>query len=281
MKRKQYETLLIEDMITEQYNLPLHSHTYYEMIYVYKGTGQHFLNNNVFNYKTGDLFLLSPEDKHYIVYNKPTRLIFIKFTDAYFKDNKYLSPDNLFINSPLTIMRKQVLKEEKLKFDEPCKTILRKTIENILSYNCKPNITSSPLVFFQILSIFGLVREAADKFNIRIDDGAPNNEDLISYINQNIYDPKKIRIKSISSHFNIAENYFSTYFKRNFDVSFREYLDDYRIKLIEKRLEFKQNTIKQIANEFGFTDESHLTNYFKKHKKTSPSQYTNQLKQTV
>ena len=273
MKKTQFDTLLIDDMDREQYNLPEHSHTYYEMIYVLKGSGQHFLNKNIFNYKAGDLFLISPEDKHYLVFGKPSRLVFIKFTDAYFHDNKHLSPDSFMTNTPESIMRKQILKEEKLIFDEPCKSILRKTIENILAYNCKNDISTSPLVFFQILSIFGLIREAAKESNIRINDGIPKKEDLISYINQNIYNPEMIRIKAIASHFNISQNYFSAYFKRNFDISFRDYINDYRIKLIEKRMSSKQNTIKQIADEFGFSDESHLTNYFKKLRKVSPTKY--------
>lgn len=278
MKRKQFNSLVIDVMEKDKYNLPLHSHTYYEMVYVMKGSGEHYLNNNVFTYKTGDLFLLSPEDSHYIVFNRKSTLVFIKFTEDYFRDNKYLSPDNISINSLLSIMRHQILKEEKLIFDEPCKSILRKTIENIVSYNCKIDITSSPLIFFQILSIFGLVQEAAKVKSLSVNESLSNNGELISYISQNIYNPEKIRIKAIAEHFNIAQNYFSNYFRRNFDVSFKKYIDNYRVKLIEKRLELKENSIKQIANEFGFTDESHLTNYFKKHKNVSPSQYASSLR---
>lgn len=278
MKRKQFDTLVVDILEGDRYNLPLHGHTYYEMVYVMKGSGEHYLNNNVFTYKVGDLFLLSPGDNHYIVFNKKSELVFIKFTDAYFQDNKYLSPDSFSMNSPLKIMRNQILKEEKLIFDEPCKSILRKTIENIISYNCRVDIASSPLVFFQILSIFGLIQEAAKANNLSLSESISDNRQLISYINQNIYNPQKIRIKVIATHFNIAQNYFSNYFRRNFEVSFKEYIDDYRIKLIEKRLELKENSIKQIANEFGFTDESHLTNYFKKHRHVSPSQYVSDLK---
>ena len=147
MKKTQFDTLVIDVMDREQYNLPNHSHTYYEMIYVIKGNGQHFLNNNVFNYKVGDLYLISPEDKHYLEFQKASKLIFIKFTDAYFQDNQHLSPDNFSVNSPLNVMRKQILKEEKLIFDEPCKSILRKTIENIIAYNEKKDIANSPLIF--------------------------------------------------------------------------------------------------------------------------------------
>jgi len=60
------------------------------------------------------------------------------------------------------------------------------------------------------------------------------------------------------NHFHIAGNYSSAYFKRNFDMSCREYVNNYRIKLIGKRMETGNQTLKEVADEFGFTDESHL-----------------------
>lgn len=273
MIRKQFEPLVVHLMDLEQFSLPPHRHTYYEMIYVLRGCGNHFLNSNVIPYKSGDLFLLSPEDKHHFVFTKPSKLVFIKFTSDYFQRNKYLSPDSFLKGSPETVMRKPVLKEVKLKFDEPCDSILKKTIENILSYNCLSDISTSPIVFFQILSIFGLIEEGAAKLNLGFDEKSLNRENLISYIHQNIYYPPNIRIQTIAHQFNISPNYFSNYFKRNFDISFREYINKYKMSLIEKRILSGHKTIKEIAYEFGFTDESHLTNFFKRKKLISPTKY--------
>lgn len=118
-----------------------------------------------------------------------------------------------------------------------------------------------------------MIREASLKLNVRLNNGTPQKDDLIFYIHQNIYTPEKIRINSISEHFNISKTYFSVYFKRNFDVSYRNYITDYKIKLIERRIRSGQMTMKQIAFEFGFTDESHLTNYFKNLNKINPSDF--------
>ena len=275
MKKLQFESLVISDLEGESFGHPSHSHTYYEMVYVLKGNGNHHINNIILPYKCGDLFLISPDDQHYFEYNKYSRLIFIKFTDDYFKGNKHLSPDSFAMNSPENVMRKQVLKEKKLIFSEPCKTILKKTIENILSYNCRKDVSTSPIVFYQILSIFGLIKEATSKMDIRLDVGLQNKEDVISYIHQNIYQPETIRIKNIAYHFNISPTYFSAYFKRNFEVSYRDYINDYGMALIERRMESGQNTIKQIAYEFGFTDESHLSHYFKNKKSKTLGSYKN------
>ncbi|MGI9651497.1 helix-turn-helix domain-containing protein [Chryseobacterium sp. RLHN22] len=273
MKRKQFEPLEIDTIEALEYPFPKHSHTYYELVYIFKGSGNHHINKIIVPYKTGDLFLISPDDEHFFDIRKSTRFCFIKFNDGYFESNKHLVPDNLITASPNDIMRNTHLKEEKLIFDEPCKTILQKTVENIFDYNQFHKISDSPIIFFQILSIFGLIREASVKMNLKINSGIPKKEDLITFIHQNIYSPEKIRIQNISEHFSISKTYFGSYFKRNFEVSYRKYITDYKLKLIEKRIQAGQMTMKQIAFEFGFTDESHLTNYFKKQMNMNPSDY--------
>lgn len=270
---KQYETLVITEFEEETFHLPAHRHTYYEIIYIFKGCGVHLLNNNRIPYKSGDLFVISPDDEHYFDIKKSTHFALIKFTDNYFSSKNHLAPDEFLASKPEVIMRHKLLKEMKLVLDEPCKTILRNTFENILAYNCRKDVATSPLVYYQVLSIFGLIKEAITKLDVRIDNGLPDKEAMISFIHQHIYEPEKIQVKNIAAHFSIASNYFSAYFKRNFAISYREYVNTYRTRLIEKRIVSGGLTLKQIADEFGFTDESHLSNYFKKRSNASPASY--------
>ncbi|WP_443947221.1 AraC family transcriptional regulator [Pedobacter sp. AW1-32] len=270
MKRTQFDPLMIHDFVEKTFHLPIHSHTYYELIYIHKGSGIHHLNHNQIPYRSGDLFVISPEDLHNFEIKKCTRFTFIKFTDSYFKDHKLNSPDAFLLSSPEDIMRNKLLKEVKLKMDEPCVSILRSTIENIVAYNCRRDIATSPLMYYLILSVFGLIKEAVSKFDLQVPFNRLDREDMISYIHQNIYNPQKIQVKNIATRFNIAETYFSRYFKHNFEVSYREYINEYRTKLIEKRILLATHTLKEIAAEFGFTDESHLSNFFKTRRKLSP-----------
>lgn len=272
-KLNQFETLLIDEFEEEKFHLPVHSHTYYEIIYIKKGCGIHHLNNNLLSYKAGDLFVISPDDEHYFDIKKSTRFVFIKFTDNYFNSNKKLSCDEFLLNTPENFMRDKLLKETVLKLDDPCRTILKNTIENITAYNCKIDVSNSAIVFYQILSIFGLIKETMRSQNLQLNGNYIDNEQITSYIHQNIYNPKLVQIKAISEHFNIAQTYFSAYFKRSFSITYRDYINNLRLKLIEKRISNNQMPIKQIAYEFGFTDESHLSNYFKKRKNINPSEF--------
>lgn len=273
-KLNQFDTLVIDEFEEDKFHLPKHSHTYYEIIYIIKGSGIHHLNKNLLPYQSGDLFVISTDDEHYFDIQKTTRFFFIKFTDTYFNSNKKWSCDEFLLNSPENFMRDKSLKENVLKLDETCATILKNTIDNIRTYNCKAPISTSPIAFYQILSIFGLIKESLQQQNIKFMGSGIDNDQIISYIHQNIYKPKLIQIKTIAEHFNISPSYFGTYFKRNFTINYREYCTKLKIQLIEKRIVNKQLSLKQIAYEFGFTDESHLSNYFKKQRNIKPSAIT-------
>lgn len=275
---KQFVPLVIHEFEESSFRLPLHTHTYYELIYILKGSGIHHINANKIHYSAGDLFLLAPGDEHYFEIKVSTHFTFIKFTDGYFNQNKHLSKNDALLSTPEALMKHKLLKEVKLEFNEPCKTILRNTIENISSYNCLKDVSTSPLIYYQILSIFGLIKEAIVKRDADLETGMPDKETLISYVHQHIYEPEQILIKNIAAHFHISDNYFSAYFKRNFACSYRDYTNRYRIRLIEQRLAAGRQTLKQIADEFGFTDESHLSNYFRKQNDVSPTQYRKAVK---
>lgn len=273
-KIKQFETLIVQEVEESgAESPPSHGHNFFEIIYIISGDGNHFINKNKLPYQQGNLFLLSPEDEHFFEISTKTKFATIRFTDNYFTTKRHLTSDESLVVHPVDLMRNKLLKETKLAFDGPCAGILHNTIINLLSYKCKQDLSDSAVIFYQILTILGMVREELRRLDAGITDEQPTKEHLLSYIHENIYQPSAIQIKSISDHFHISPNYFSTYFRRNFSMSYREYIQSYKLKLIEKRVAAGKSNLKQIADEFGFTDESHLSNYFKQKKSIGPAEY--------
>lgn len=251
-----------------------HSHTYFEIDYIYKGKGIHFLNNSIINYSTGDLFLICPGDRHHFEIKKSTHFIFIKFTESYFK--LFNQPEYLEIQ-PTQIMESRSLKESKLQITPPNSVILKNIIDSIaILANNVDNISHSQLIYHLILSIIALVRDAIAKMDVRFSLAESKSEHLISYIHEHIYNPFDLKIQVIAPHFNIAPKYFSAYFKRVYGIGYSEYINKYRASLIALRISSRQFTIKQVVEEFGFTDESHLSRFFKRYYMISPGAYQKQ-----
>ena len=275
MKRlRQFEPFILSDFELDVYPLPRHNHTYYEIIYIYHGEGRHCLNNNNFNYKSGDLFLLTPDDNHYFIIEQKTRFVFLKFTDSFFYNQRYTSP-GFFDREVEPVMRNKFLQEIRSELTTADKNFVKSIIDNISTINTPIGDESAAIVFYQLLSIIEMVKKALARhgYNSQQHSLQKNNEQLLTFIHQNIYTPELIQIKTIAENFNISPAYFGAYFKRNFGISYREYLNEYRINLIEKRLINSNLTLKQIASEFGLVDESHLSRYFKNQKKLSPREF--------
>lgn len=270
---RQFDPLIIENYVTDVFLYAPHGHTYYELIYISKGNGLHILNNNRMTYKSGDLFLMSPADKHHFTVRQTTQFVVIKFTDAYFGNNPINLTGTRVEVIPQTIMQSRSLKESKLEFKGAQKISLKHTIANIIAYQHHKSLGSLPYVYFQILSIFALVEGVLIQSRSPVINGKADKQQVISYIHQHIYDPRKCQINNIARHFNISMTYFGDYFKRNFDISYRSYLNQYRTNLIQKRIEGNQMSMKEIAAEFGFSDESHFSNYFQKQLKLRPVEY--------
>ncbi len=96
---------------------------------------------------------------------------------------------------------------------------------------------------------------------------------IITYIQQYIKYKEKLRIPIIAEHFRISENYFGEYFKQQTGISYQDYLLDYRLKLVENYLRHSSIRLSEIAYELQFSDESHLSKLFKKHRGVTPGEY--------
>jgi AraC-like DNA-binding protein len=96
---------------------------------------------------------------------------------------------------------------------------------------------------------------------------------ILRYIQTNIHIPHQLRAEVISEHFQISETYLGRYFKKHAGETLQQYITNYRLKLVENRLLHSSMRIGEIADEFGFTDKSHLNRIFKKYRGTNPSDF--------
>lgn len=97
--------------------------------------------------------------------------------------------------------------------------------------------------------------------------------DIISYIQQNIYDLKQLTAQVIGQEFGLAPSYVGNYFFNQCGETMQQYISTYRLKLIKQHLLFSDLRIGEIASEFTFTDESHANKFFKKQEGISMSAY--------
>ena len=263
MKRyKQFAPVLISDFEVLDWIHPVHNHNHYELIYIKSGLGNHIINSNSIKYNAGCVFLLGPEDEHYFEIESITRFVYLKFTDLYIHQDEGIANSGLrhleyLIKSRETHISGFVLKEED-------QVILSRIFDVIIAMKNEV-FRNDELIWMQVLALAHLLQRNMPE----IKSNAHRSRDMqavFCYIHKHIYYPEKLKAQLMAEHFNFTKDYMGQYFKTNTGITLRNYISEYRGSLIRQRIDSGRFGLKQIASEFGLTDESHVSKLLKKTK---------------
>lgn len=263
----QHEALFIRHFTTKTWPYPVHNHNHFELMFIHSGSGFHELNGKVSPYQGKCMFLLAPADYHTLIIQKETEFSVLKFNNVYLDGafNESVKNEwNKLIDNLLVISNSCLVKSEDEidKIDHIMRMIVREW---------EGSNTSNEVIFYLIRSVFALIKRNA--FHQMIPANLPNGNlsiEMMNYIHINIQHPESLRLDSLSKRFNLSANHLSSLFKKQMGISIKKYIGDYKFKLIENRLKFSNSMMKEISNEFGFTDLSHFNKFFKNQRGTNP-----------
>lgn len=256
----------------DESQLKEHDHTFFELVYILSGTGIQWINNNKFPYHGGHLFMITLGDIHSFDIHTTTQFVYIKFNDIYIHSAVF-GTENIrrleFIlqhanHRPGCILRNQT-----------DKLLVKPMIEAILREYPNKNIYSSEIITQLINTIVIVVaRNIALFLPQQINENSEEKSlNILQYIQENIRSPEKIKAKAISHRFGISSNYLGKYFKKQTNETMQQYILNYKLNMVESKLLHSDMRIGEIAEELGFTDESHLNRLFKKYRGCNPTEF--------
>lgn len=272
IKEQLYEPYSISVETMNEYPKRARQNAFFELVYILDGTGRHCVNDNKMGYRTGDMYLLTPEDQHDFNIETTTIFFFLRFNDIYLKSNGIVK-DNIKRLEYLLYNAKQVpgtlLKNET---DKPLvKTIVDTMIrEQVNRDNCWDKLTLALVNTLIVIVGRNIEKYLPEQFE---DDKEDRALDILQYIQANIYHPQLIKAEQVSGKFGISISYLGRYFKKHTGKTMQDYIANYKVKLIENRLLYSSMRISEIVNELGFADESHLNKFFRKQKGMNPSEF--------
>ncbi|MBB5645939.1 AraC family ligand binding domain-containing protein [Pedobacter cryoconitis] len=260
MKRyKQFAPVLISDFEVSDWIHPVHNHNHYEIIYIKNGIGNHIINSKSIKYNDGCIFLLGPEDEHYFEIERITNFVYLKFTDLYIHQAEGIFNSGLRHLEYLIKSRETHLSG--FVFNDEDQVTINRIFDVIISMK-KEVLRNEDLIWMQVLTLAHLLQR-----NMReIKSNTHRTKDMqavFCYIHKNIYYPENLRAQVMGEHFRFTKDYIGQYFKKNTGMTIREYISDYRGNLISQRINTGRFSLKQIASEFGLTDESHVSKLIK------------------
>ncbi|WP_413512369.1 helix-turn-helix domain-containing protein [Myroides odoratus] len=278
MKLIQFEPLFFRDFQTDTWPFPLHNHNHYELMYIRFGKGEHCLNGIISTYDTGDIFFLSPEDEHRFTIQEKTHFSVIKFLPVVLKGGMNTCPTDFWDNLLTTLARgiQGQLKASTQNSNTEVRHIVEILIATWRAANEKPTELHANLLRSLLLLLAKDIPSAVEN---SIDDLAQSTLSRIqNYIHSNIYQPEKLTVQALSLTFKRSESGIKTRFKREMGMSLRDYISALKIQLIKEQLEHSGHTITEIAQDFSFTDSSHLYRFFFNHVGMAPNEFRKKVK---
>ncbi|WP_173967097.1 helix-turn-helix domain-containing protein [Flavobacterium collinsii] len=244
--------------------------SFFQMVYVISGSGFLHINGNAISYQTGNLMLLTPNDYYRFDIITTTDFLLVKLSSEYAKEYKSKSIDHIeCLFHYASHLSGCILNR---KADE---YLVKSIVESLVYTMDNTDIYDEDLIIHYVNALVVIaarniakikplgIKESADKRILEI----------INYIQENIFFPQKIKVSVIAGKFDISDTYLGSYFKNHCGETIQSFVSNYKIRLIEHRLSFSDMRINEIVDEFGFSDESHLNKFFKKHRNISLTGY--------
>ncbi len=259
-----------------------HYHPDYELVLIVKGAGKRMVGDHIDRFDNGDLVFMGPnlphewlcDDEYY--YHKSGfqgEGIVIQFLHNFLGDNFFDIPENKKLKKIITDSERGFILQGAIK--EKISEIMK----NMLTQPASDQL-------YSLLSIFQILSNSEDHILLSSPnflksfqaDGYDPMKKVIQYISQNFQDP--INIKKLLNIANMSNTSFSVLFKKNYNMSFKEYLVKLRVGYACRLLDDDTKSISQISYEAGFENLSNFNRLFKKIKGCTPSEFKYKVKKS-
>ncbi len=258
-----------------------HTHDYFQVYYIAKGSLTHFVENDSAHLTQGDMCIIPPQTIHYITPQPGT--VFYSFS---FMPNFLGDPNQ---NNRLAVTFLRNLQTEKTRSIRPKVSLASEEIfyvENIMEhilkeFNLKPFGYDETIRAYALLLVTMLVRGYFETIDENISDHFENNKQFIlhciEYMENNF--TEEISLEEIARRSAMSKSCFCRIFSNVTGYTFNSYLNKLRIQKAEEYI--KQGyKITAVYGLCGYNDFSTFYRNFKKIKGVSPQTYKMQCNGT-
>jgi len=125
--------------------------------------------------------------------------------------------------------------------------------------------------------ILNMIFKISESFKPHEKQNLPLAEKMKIFIDKNIY--KNISTADVAEHFHITPLYASRAFKKHYQQTINQYINESALKLSAQWLKTSDYTIGEISDMLGYCNDNYFSNQFKKRFGCSPKQYQLQHRQ--
>ncbi len=227
----------------------LHSHDYYELAYTYTGSGVHVINDQPYTVDKGTVIFMKPDDYH--SYYSLTDMYIIHCNVVKNDLFRYFPSDSVF---PLVINLNEYYQLQ---------------IESLLHLLEVESSSDEPEHYRAVHELVDMVLFTISR-NIHEKTSPSSMSEVLSYI---LSDIKNADFSEAVKIFKSSEAHFCRVFKREFSMTFKQYLIKLRVQKAKGLLRDTKKSISEIYEEVGYNNNRTFFVDFKKATGQTPSQY--------
>jgi len=230
-----------------------------------KQVNVHFPLNRLWFIKKGSGFI---ENSHHNIILKKDRLYFIPANSTYTYNfqkelHLYYFQFTIKVLNIYDIFEKEIYAQEYILEKDEIE-IFKKKITNKNKI-----IDALHLKLFLLQNIMYFIKE--DQIDFLNSDRYSNYKNELKFIYKNL--SIKLSLKDLEEKFFISQIVYRKSWKKDFGITFKQYIDRLLINEIKKKLILAEIKIKEVAFMYGFNDEYYFSRFFKKYTHLSPSDY--------
>ncbi len=249
-----------------------HSHNYYEIFYAKKGNTRFFVDDRLFDLHAGDFIIVPPNLVHYNRYITQTTRV-----NIYFRDEDLRRGDDYVISG----LGEKVLAKAAMYHTPGSYRDLLENVIDMMLHEDHVNDENTEVMLQLLFQEFIILSSRYCIPNVGYDhqmteEGDISIQEAARFISENYNLP--ITLNFLAEKSGLSPAYFSKRFHLITGMGMKEYLTYVRLKHAEAELVSTSHSIREIAENTGFSDSNYFKDVFKKEYGMSPRTYRNSRK---
>lgn len=250
--------------------IPVHTHTYFEIIYVLSGSCVHSVNQNAETFSEGDFCILPPSARHSQNDFPDGLAVKILIHPSAFTDicTGLLKGQDLLSHFLLdSIYNKN--SEQYLLFRTGQDADIRERILDMFQEMLSADIFTDRIVIGMLMT---LLVKLSRNWQAAVESAPIKNVDheILTFLQEHY---STITLEELAEHLHYTVPYCSRYIKKLFGCTFSQLLNQIRFQNADLLLKNSGLTVNQISKMLGYENPENFMRAFKKKYQMTPSQY--------
>lgn len=251
---------------------PIHSHEFFELMYVKHGLVQHTLNADDCEMTDGDFIFIDLDDIHTYTCTGDFEIINLLFVPrSIYPSIGYCKNFSDLLSTPyFDIRNKEIAHRLPKHVMKDSEGEILGFIQIINNEIINPGTFSLEILKHQLIALIFKILQP--KYT-----GQPETEisdltiKLLQLITEHYADDNLLMRAQEEFHYTLP--YMSSIFKKDMGINFKEYLQKHRVNIAKKMLLYTDKKIFEICSRVGYSDNKYFCDIFKKYTKVTPTQY--------